>query len=665
MVILRAKQSLTLVRSTAVAAAAALNLLVSANAAEPTKDIPLTHWAYDAVETLVRAGIIVGYPDDPFFHGERQMTRYEMAMALARLWDKIPELKTAPGPPGEPGKDGRPGRLGAEARPGRDGAPGRDGSAGRAAEPGELDPEAVRRALTALTSEFRDELLAAMERPRQLGSDVADLDERVTALQRQVDGPHVIGSIDYRAGLAGDALFTEPSGLFGGEFDVLTAIIGVEGNIADDVYGRITYKLHEAASSLSLFEVRGNTDTNWLDEAWISAGSDWFNPTHWTVGRQFQSYALGLLVNNERLSQQGVRYRSSWGSLDVDAFAGLATYDGNFDTGVLFHPSRFRAQYAQDHFPPGFFAPFTFPIDQQRRRARNDGYYGGRVSYDCGDWTLGGQYLASGLGEENGWSIDLRGRIDGHDIAIEFACELEDAFGMTGDTANGGKPENAKLWPALPGGGIRRIDFSDTSNAWLVRLELWDSPEFTLEAYYSQVEPGFDLYFSSIHPYYEPLVPRSSNLGFAWERVLDNPLTAQNLRAAGAIASFDVAGNPLRLFYHDLAREDNSLSLNSDITHDRVYGLRYTVELRDGIDVTLTYAHQDAALKTGFAEDLGGRPTVAGVSPGPGLPALGGPGFAFGPNADIMPVNGGFWPVQNPVTFHDLDLIELALRIEL
>ena len=650
-----------MVRAIAIATILILSALASANAAEPGDDVPLTHWAYDAVQKLVDLGAITGYPDGSF-SGDRVMTRYEFAVALARLWEKTERgyilSKGEKGPPGERGPKGDAGPPGPR---GDDGPPGLKGDPGPPGPEGQLDTEALRRVLTELTAEFRQELLAAMEAEKQTDATLSDLDGRVTALEQHIDEPHAIGSINYRAGLAGDALFTEPSGLFGGEFDVLTAVIGIEGRLTDDVYGRVTYKLHDPASTLSLFEVRGNTATSWLDEAWVSTGTDWFNPTHWIVGRQFQSYALGLLVDNQRLSQQGVRYRTSWGNLDVDGFAGMATYDGHFDTGNVF--GGFEAQYAQDYFPPGYFTPITFPLN--RGEASNDGYGSIRVAYDWGNWTLGGQYLATGLGEENGWSIDLRGRIDGHDMAIELARELEDAFGMTGDTSHGGSPEDAKLWPALPGGPIRRINFGDEPNAWMATIELWDRPGLTIQAYYSQVEPGFDLYYSRINPYYELLVPRSLNPGFAWERVLDSPLAAQNLRAAGAIATVNLAGRPLRIFYHDLAREDSSLSLNGDITYDRVYGLRYTAELTDGIDVTFTYAHQDAALSSGFAEDLGGRPTVAGISAGPGPSSLGGPGFVYGPNADILPVGGGLWPTEHPVTFDDLDLVQLALQIEL
>ncbi len=51
--------------------------------ANPFVDVPLNHWAYDAVQILAAKGIVIGYPDGTF-GGNRAMTRYEFGMAIAR-----------------------------------------------------------------------------------------------------------------------------------------------------------------------------------------------------------------------------------------------------------------------------------------------------------------------------------------------------------------------------------------------------------------------------------------------------------------------------------------------------------------------------------------------------------------------------------------------------
>ena len=68
----------------AVVAAASLVAVAAPAFANPFSDVPMNHWAYDAVETLAAKGILEGYPDDTF-RGKRAMTRYEIASMVARM----------------------------------------------------------------------------------------------------------------------------------------------------------------------------------------------------------------------------------------------------------------------------------------------------------------------------------------------------------------------------------------------------------------------------------------------------------------------------------------------------------------------------------------------------------------------------------------------------
>jgi len=47
-------------------------------------DVPADHWAADAVTELADQGVLQGYPDGTF-NGERAVTRYELAVTLARF----------------------------------------------------------------------------------------------------------------------------------------------------------------------------------------------------------------------------------------------------------------------------------------------------------------------------------------------------------------------------------------------------------------------------------------------------------------------------------------------------------------------------------------------------------------------------------------------------
>ena len=66
-----------------------LVLAQAAPASGPFADVPADHWAYQSVDTLQKAGIVIGYPDGTY-GGKRAMTRYEFAVAIARL---LPLLK--------------------------------------------------------------------------------------------------------------------------------------------------------------------------------------------------------------------------------------------------------------------------------------------------------------------------------------------------------------------------------------------------------------------------------------------------------------------------------------------------------------------------------------------------------------------------------------------
>jgi hypothetical protein len=54
----------------------------------PFADVPADHWAYQAVNTLKSDGIVIGYPDGTY-GGRRAMTRYEFAVAIARMLPMI------------------------------------------------------------------------------------------------------------------------------------------------------------------------------------------------------------------------------------------------------------------------------------------------------------------------------------------------------------------------------------------------------------------------------------------------------------------------------------------------------------------------------------------------------------------------------------------------
>ncbi len=89
-------------RQCAIAIATALVLaMITPAFAQPFADTPTNHWAYDAIAELAAKGLIEGYPDGTF-KGDRAMTRYEMAMVVARLLARIESIQIPAPTPAAP-----------------------------------------------------------------------------------------------------------------------------------------------------------------------------------------------------------------------------------------------------------------------------------------------------------------------------------------------------------------------------------------------------------------------------------------------------------------------------------------------------------------------------------------------------------------------------------
>lgn len=159
--------------------AVGLLLLVAATGAfaqGPFADVPTDHWAYDAVNELQEAGIVIGYPDGTF-GGRRAMTRYEFAVAVARMIPII-EQRVAGSIEGQPGQ------------PGPQGPQGPAGPAGQGVSSEQLA------AIQRLVNEFRDEIAALGVDVDALKRDVASLAARVDAIEREIRRVRWEGDVD-------------------------------------------------------------------------------------------------------------------------------------------------------------------------------------------------------------------------------------------------------------------------------------------------------------------------------------------------------------------------------------------------------------------------------------------------------------------------------------
>ncbi|MGC9318398.1 MAG: S-layer homology domain-containing protein [Armatimonadota bacterium] len=534
--------------------------------------VPFDHWAYDAVQMLMDRGIIIGYPKSGF-HGDRPLTRYEFAMAISRLLQVLREMEApaAPGERGAPGEQGGGGPPGPQGEPGAAGPQGPEGPPGPQGQPGPLPPdEEVREIVEDLVREFQEELETVAGDAGQLQGDVLDLDERLRAIESRPRFPVPIGLIDYRIGtVCGDIDFDH-------EFDALTIELGLDGYLSEneDVYGRIALQMADNREPLAALGVEIGEDGRpyappgdhpdpdlgylgndiYLDEAWVRFSTSWLADATWTVGRQFQAYGLGLIVNNERLSQQGVHCK-------IDRFLlrdlQLQSFFGGANTGFLSEPWS----------------------------TNNDGYGSLYLEYVRPRWSIGFPWLI------NGYSTDT---IDGEHFDEE-AVGFDIWWNWSGD-------RDIYFEYAYQKGhsnrAIHRRGGMSNPEAYMLIAELFDDDDLLLAGVISDVEAEYDIIYSSLHPYYELLCdPEYTGRAFPYERWLRRPLTIPNLEVVGGHGTLRGIDSryPLDLFYY-------AVSANSDwwqaspldgLHYDRLYGLRLRHKLSEDMECSLTWAHQE------------------------------------------------------------------------
>ena len=255
----------------ALAIAAVLSLaLVAPVFAQPFADVPGEHWAFDAIAELAAKGILEGYPDGTF-KGDRAMTRYEMAMALARILARIEAIKIPPPP--------------------------------------KIPPPEVTRAdmdrLTRLLNEFRAELSA-------LGVRITALEEQIAAVKARLDNTYITGNWTY-VYVTGGA--PNPAQIFSSAFTTFGSPEVQRNRIRLNIRGRLSPEfqvfLRARWNSRHLDDHFSTTDFDRLRADWASP---WFGMV-FSVGREYWSLGpYGHLLFAET-AREGMRVTGSFGGL--------------------------------------------------------------------------------------------------------------------------------------------------------------------------------------------------------------------------------------------------------------------------------------------------------------------------------------------------------------
>jgi hypothetical protein len=262
-----------------------------------------------------------------------------------------------------------------------------------------------------------------------------------------------------------------------------------------------------------------------------------------------------MVVNNERLSQQGAHVQIEpflTDDLSLQAFMGGSNYQH----------SRGPFSDLSGHYESAY-------LEYKRPR-----------------WSVGIPWLIRGVELTRPGGSSWTEEAWGTDVWWNFYHDLD-------------------LWVEyahLTGHANRHVfDRGGNSNpeALMAIVELFATPDFDLTAVLSDVEAEYDIVYSSLHPYYELLCHTGEKRTFAYERWLRRPLAMPNLEVVGAYGTWYCSDGewPVDAFYYSVSSNSNwwQASPVDGLYYDELYGARLRHEIKDGLECSLTWAHQRPA----------------------------------------------------------------------
>lgn len=341
-------------------------------------DVPSGHWAEDAVTKLVNAGLVEGYPDGTF-KGDRPLTRYEYAMIVARLMDKMDKTYC--------GKDMCGGTAAAPAA----------AAATCDCPASDITPEQleeIKSIVKKLAAEFKDELAALKVKVDENSSRIDVLEKKVNtasvgklqvkgSIRQRVDVPNtdlsnamMAMSYNYMYNVAG----VGASGLTAG-YEMVPSLIftgnageGVGFSIGLDKYIQNKATIGDRSTTTQELDI----DHAYVDLDFSSSVRE-LDAVKVRSGYQKVSLGpYGMLVDNQGgESTPGVLMSVQKKIVSVAAFGGLIQTDTN-------------GTYAADGIGS----------------TGKDMYAAGRLGLNFSFADLGLNILGSGLQDEKGWSVD-------------------------------------------------------------------------------------------------------------------------------------------------------------------------------------------------------------------------------------------------------------------
>ncbi|MGQ9807454.1 MAG: S-layer homology domain-containing protein [Armatimonadota bacterium] len=441
----------------------------------PFADVPIDHWAYEAVSQLQDHGIIIGYPDGTF-GGKRAMTRYEFAMAISRaipvIADMVPKVSGATGPSETQIKQWI-----------------------NDAVKGIKIPEGQDLSnLNKLINEFKDELVQIGVDLDALKRDVASLEERVAVLEdyhrklkisakvnffavgEYADSDNVAGVYDYDGRELSDDNSLLENISFVRDADIIfnyadgnaTAKVVLNvGNYLQYLDGTVTSLTSTGRSAtsdvddVSLFLAYGTVPVLGAD---VTVGRFPIQFTKWTLAKyDVDSYTDNWKTDDGNYYVDGGKAEWTWGSVNILAFAAK----NSSNSGMFNYAAR----------------PNVAPMGGPFAMAAGGLWYpeqsaGVRLGFDVGKLNVGATYLAVGESRVGGVKYFDQADIWGVDVKIPFGgWELSGAYTQSDSSVD----------PTAPAGTVK-ID--DDNKAWEAKLK-GAIGGLGVKVGYKRVEPNF------------------------------------------------------------------------------------------------------------------------------------------------------------------------------
>ena len=138
-----------------------------------------------------------------------------------------------------------------------------------------------------------------------------------------------------------------------------------------------------------------------------------------------------------------------------------------------------------------------------------------------------------------------------------------------------------------------------TPSALLVMLDLWKAPKWFLTGMYADVDGGYDVFYSTLNPYYDVLTTNFANLGpgfIPWERWTRNVPIFSNVETIGGTLGFQIGSVPFEISYYSLDSRDRQCATGRklELAYDALWSVRLSKELANGVTASVIYAHEDA-----------------------------------------------------------------------